>query len=318
MQGKVDLRKTVLIFSAALAVLITAIGLSRPSLGQAQSQTGAAAPQSGATAPQSFEVASIKPSAGDGRQVGIGVLPGGRYRATGVTARMLIQQAYDIRDFQISGGPGWLASDRYDINAKAETPNLTRDTIKVLLQSLLAERFNLVVHRETKELPIYALVVGKDGPKLHKSEIQPDLQNSGTPPKAPQPDDPGPLARTVQGSGTPPKGTMMRMGRGQLSAQMSPLAGLAAQLAASLGRPVVDKTGLTGYFDFNLEWTPDETQGSGMLFGEKPPLDSAPPVGSSGPSIFTALQEQLGLKLESQKGPVEVLVIDRIEKPTEN
>lgn len=275
----------------------------------------------GTAVPQSFEVASIKPSAADARMVKINMLPGGRYMASGVNAKMLIMQAYDVRDYQISGGPGWLASDRYDVNAKAETPNLDRETMKVLLQSLLAERFKLQVHRETKELPIYALVVGKGEPRLRKSEDQPELKNSDTPPKAPPAGQPTTLDRAVvQGpGGSIPKSAMMfRMGRGQLSAQRSTLAALAMQLASTLGRPVVDKTGLTGYYDFDLQWTPDETQGGVGMFGEKMPADSAPAGESTGPSIFTALQEQLGLKLESQKGPVEILVIERIEKPTEN
>ncbi len=110
----------------------------------------------------------------------------------------------------------------------------------------------------------------------------------------------------------------MRMGRGQLSAQMAPVSALANMLSQQLGRPVIDKSGLKGAFDFKLEWTPDESQRGFGFLGDKPPGESAPPADSSGPSLFTAVQEQLGLKLESQKGPVEIVVIDHIEKPTEN
>ena len=277
----------------------------------------------GTAVPQSFEVASIKPSAADARNVGIRMSPGGRYMASGVNAKMLIMQAYDVRDYQITGGPGWINSDRYDINAKAEAPTLDRDQIRVLLQSLLAERFNLKVRRETKDLPIYWLVVAKDGPKLKKSENQPDLPNNVAlpAPKAPGGGDQAVLYRSAgstPGGAAPKGGMMMRMGRGQLSAQMSTLASLALSLASTLGRPVLDKTGLTGYYDFDLQWTPDETQSSGGMFGEKMPADAALAGESTGPSIFTAVQEQLGLKLESQKGPVEILVIERIDKPTEN
>jgi len=222
----------------------------------------------GTAVPQSFEVASIKPSAppeGGRMRMGISMLPGGRFMASGVTARLLIMQAYNVRDYQITGGPGWINSDRYDINAKAETPtpdkdqtpNFNNEQMRVLLQSLLAERFNLKVHRETKELPIYWLVVSKDGSKLKKSENQPDLPNNAA---SPAPKAPG-GGQTVlyRGTGSAPAGAapkgamMMRMGRGQLSAQMSTLAALALQLASTLGRPVLDKTGLTGYYDFDLQ-----------------------------------------------------------------
>jgi uncharacterized protein (TIGR03435 family) len=282
---------------------------------------GAAAAQSEAPR-KSFEVASIKPSAAEPGMVRIGISPGGRYTASGVTVRMLIQQAYDVREFQISGGPGWLGSDRFDIAATADTPNVDRELIKGLLQSLLAERFGLQLRRETKELPIYALVVGKDGHRLHKSEIQPDAGGEGGPAGRPQPGSPESLGRGADGNApAPPKGSMVRMGRGQVSAQMATLSAFASLLGSQLGRPVLEKTGLTGYYDFDLAWTPEETEGNAGLFGQKPPSD-APPIAleshSTGPSIFTAVREQLGLRLESQKGPVEILVIDRVEKPSEN
>ena len=153
---------------SACLVLAMLFGIVNPQPGPARSQTEAGQKQSGAAqpaseAPKSFEVASIEPSAGDGRMLQIGISPGGRWTAMGVSAKMLIEQAYDVRDFQISGGPGWLSSERYDIVAKAETPNIGREQMKVLLQSLLADRFKLQLHRETRELPIYALVVGKGG-----------------------------------------------------------------------------------------------------------------------------------------------------------
>jgi bla regulator protein blaR1 len=260
--------------------------------------------QSGTT-PLTFEVASIKPSAGDGHRVAIQMLPGGGLRATGVTLRMLLAQAYDVRDFQISGGPGWLNTDRYDITTKVDTgsgdaPNdagkmteerkTTGDQMRERLRALLADRFQLVLHRETKDQSVYALVVGKGGPKLQESQ-------------------------TKEGSGPRAR---MSMGRGQLSGQDVPLDMLAKTLSNQLGRPVIDRTGLKGNFDFKLEWTPDPGQSGGPFGGGPPGADAPPPPDPNGPSIFTAVQEQLGLRLESQKGPVEMLVIDKVEKPSEN
>jgi len=249
----------------------------------AQAQSQAAAP-----APQSFEVASIKPSAPDGVVISrTQATAGGRFTATG-TVKYLIQYAYGVQDFQITGVPGWLASERYDIVAKAET-SANADQIKLMLQSLLAERFRLMLHRETRQLPVYALVVGKNGSKLHESSTK-DIG---------------------------PKGPGWSMGRGQLSARMSPISVLTALLSQQLGRTVLDKTGLKGAYDFKLEWTPDEGP-RGMGLPADDPKGEPPSVAAPGPSIFTALQEQLGLTLKSEKGPVQVLVVDHVERPTEN
>jgi uncharacterized protein (TIGR03435 family) len=336
MQSKLKLKRTVRWFAAGTAILTVLVGLNNPPLGQAQPQAGTAPQQTQAAAPTSFEVASIKPSepAANGVfMVRIGASPGGRWTASGITVGMLIQNAYDVKDYQISGGPSWLNSERYDIVAKADTPNLTRENTKVLLQSLLKERFNLQFHRETKELPIYALVVGKGGHKLHLSEIQPDAQTDTQPPDPSKPVQAGggtggaaggsvsvgPGGKVVDREAPTKNGSMMRMGRGQLSAQMTPVAAIAAMLAQQLGRPVIDKTEIKGYFDFDLKWTPDETQRGVGLGGMAPPADDRSlPADPSGASIFTAVQEQLGLKLEATKGPVENLVIDHIEKASGN
>lgn len=339
MQRKPQPGRMVLFVSAGMAIATILFGLAGPP-GLAQSQTGVAAPQAQETVPQSFEVASIKPSAPDTRgMMKMGTSPGGRYTASGITVKILIQQAYDLKDFQISGGPSWLTSERYDIVAKADMPNINRDQLKVLLQSLLAERFNLKVHRETKELPIYTLVVGKNGHKLHESEVKPDDAPSAAPP--PDAGSRTVIAVAAGGGGAPvggdpvkilggggaagvsaslPKGAaVMRMGGGRLSATMAPISTLVTMLSQQLGRPVLDKTGLTGKYDFTLEYTPDETQRSmGMGTGEKPATESPLPSDPSGPSIFTALQDQLGLKLEAQKGPVEILVVDHIERASGN
>ena len=245
---------------------------------------------------QQFEVASIKPADPNARGMRVQMAPGGRLTASGVTVKFLIQQAYNVKDFQITGGPNWIGSDRYDISTKAEGEGqITPEQLRPMMQALLADRFKLTFHRETKEMPVYALVVGKNGPKMHESERAPDGDREGR------------------------GGTQIRMSRGQITAQAMPMSMLATQLSNRLGRNVVDKTGLTGNYDFTLEFTPEGMQGMGTGM---PPreggADAPPPVDSPGPSIFTAVQDQLGLKLESQKGPVEILILDRIERPSEN
>jgi uncharacterized protein (TIGR03435 family) len=157
-----------------------------------------------------------------------------------------------------------------------------------MLVALIEDRFQLKIHRETKEMPVYALVVAKNGTKLKA--------NAGEP------------------------GPRLRMGRGQLNGTKVPLKMLVQQLAQQLGRPVVDKTGLTGDYDFTLTWTPQPGEGGAMFAGPGGPggPEGPPPSDPDGPSIFAAIQEQLGLKLESDKGPVEILVLDQVEKPTEN
>lgn len=245
----------------------------------------AAAAQTGA---QSFEVASIKPNAASDNRIMIRMEPGGRFNATGITVKALIGLAYNIRDFQVINAPGWLGVERYDISAKAPDgmgDRLSMDIIRPMLKGLLEERFVLKTHQEAKEMPVFALVLSKNGHKL-------------TP--------------TAGG-----QGANMRMGRGQLTASKVSMPMLAQQLSAQLGRTVLDKTELAGEFDIKLEWTPEHGQG-GVVSSGPPPPDALPAADSSGPTIFTALQEQLGLRLESTKGPVPMIVIDRVEKPTEN
>jgi uncharacterized protein (TIGR03435 family) len=254
--------------------------------------------------PLTFEVASVKPSPPDTRGAMIRFLPGGGLRVSGVTLKMLIAQAYNVRDFQISGGPSWIASDRFDINARPEaseagqsaTPDLGKMTdeqrktvteqMSERLRALLAERFQLVVRHENKEQQVYALVVAKNGPKLHES---------------------------TEGMGR------MRMAPGSLTGDGVALGMLATTLSNQLGRPVVDKTGLTGKYDLELKWTPDPGQRAAGPIGDPPPgVQLPPPPDPNGPSVFTAVTEQLGLRLESQKAPVDSLVIERVEKPSEN
>lgn len=295
------------LFCGATGLIL--VGLMHAPLSLAQSQLE--------TAP-AFEVASVKPNHTGDRGVSIMNAPGGRLSAKNVALSMLIRIAYKVQDFQVTGGPSWISSERYDIEAKPEgsaDPDMRKltddqreaamDRQRLRLQALLADRFKLTLHRDTKELPVYALVVAKNGPKLQQSTVSP------SPPEAPN----------AQG---PPKGPFkgqgMRMGRGDLTANSVRLSFLAEALSNQLGRTVVDKTGLTGLYDFTLKWTPDEGQGQ-MFKGPgdgREGADAPPPPDASGPSLFTAIQEQLGLKLESQKGPVEILVIDHVERPTEN
>jgi uncharacterized protein (TIGR03435 family) len=256
-----------------------------------------------------YEVASIKPNKSDTNMVRLMFTPSG-LSATNVTLGMLIRTAYGIEENQISGGPSWLKSDHYDIDAKMDGPTadalhkLAEDQGRLarqhMLQALLADRFKLAVHHDSKELSIYALVVAKNGPKLQQAKPGDTYPNG------------------IKGPDGIGRAGMMRMGRGQLTAQALPLSALARMLTDQLGRTVVDKTGLPGNYDFTLRWTPDESQGASLRGPDTGPQGGASSGDSSGPSLFTALQEQLGLKLESQKGPVETYVIDHAEKPSEN
>ena len=213
--------------------------------------------------------------------------PTGTFTATGMTARNCIGLAYDVQPFQIEGAPSWVADQRYDVVAKlpdgmvkgAHDPDRL-PLMRAALQALLADRFQLTIHRETKPVPGYGLVVAKGGFRLKET--------------------------TDDG-----RGLNINSDRGKLTAQRISIATLARNLSGNLGSPVVDLTGIKGVFDLKLEWTPDEVQSRG-----KPAAEAAEP--SSGPSIFTALQEQLGLKLEKQKAPAEMIVIDKLEKPAEN
>jgi uncharacterized protein (TIGR03435 family) len=250
-----------------------------------------------------FEVASIKPSDSADRRPLIKSGTPGQFTAANVTLKMLIQYAYDIELFQISGGPDWIGSDLFDVTAKPEG-SADRDHIMPMLQSLLADRFHLVIRRDTKEMPVYALVVAKGGPKFKKSnESDPniiDLGEHGTLPGAPR---------------RPP---VTKLRRGLLVAQEADMTGFADRLSSILGRMVVDKTGLTGAYDLKLEWQPDENQVAMFQAIRVPEGYGAPAPDPLGPSLFTALHDQLGLQLDSDKGPVEMLVIERVEMPSAN
>jgi uncharacterized protein (TIGR03435 family) len=237
-----------------------------------------------ATTP-AFEVASVKPANPDhSRSIS---RSGNRLTFSNYSVEMLIEWAYNIRSDRLLGRPKGLDSLRYDIVAAAPKQPLVPGMLNHMMQSLLAERFKLAVHRETRELPFYALVIDKNGPKIHAEEL------------------PGPAGQTpfrMTGSG--------HLTGAKVSADM-----LVKVLSDQLGRFIKDQTGLRGVFDFTLDWAPDTNIQFG---GPDSPLSSSAEL-RSGPSIFTAIKEQLGFRLDARKGQVEVVVIDRVENtPTAN
>jgi uncharacterized protein (TIGR03435 family) len=229
-----------------------------------------------------FEAASVKVSSA-GEQVRMRREPG-RITITNFSLKAMVRYAYDVQENQISGGPGWFDSDRWNIAATAGR-EITEDERRRMLQTLLNDRFTMTIRHEMKEMPIYALVVAKGGSKL-------------TPGTAGNPER---VELGVSGAGLH-----------QMRGQSVPLSTIAKVLTGPAGRIVIDRTGIAGGFDYQLEWAPDPAN--------MPMINGAKPDGSNlnAASIFTAVQEQLGLKLESTKGPVEILVIERAEKAREN
>jgi uncharacterized protein (TIGR03435 family) len=269
----------------SLALVVSASGV----FGQAPAprpQAPASGPQAPSSKPDAFEVATIKPVVSDAKAGRYITMQGvNRFIEKDYTLKGLIAAAYNLNPRTISGGPDWLDSDHYDI--VAITPGdtrPTRDEQMGMLRKLLAERFQLTFHREPREFSIYVLEVGKGGAKVKASAAPnevPALVNVVYPQSIKLP------ARNV---------TM-----GDFASMLQ---------RAVLDRPVVDKTGLTGKYDFDLEWAPDESQ----FHGELP---SAPGDAPAAP-LFTAIQEQLGLKLEPTKGPVDALIVDRAARPSAN
>jgi uncharacterized protein (TIGR03435 family) len=225
-----------------------------------------------------FEVASIKQNKSGAVRAQFRPEPG-RLTVTNFSLKFIIGQAWGVKAYQIVGGPGWLDSDKYDIIAKAEGVADNRQ-VRMMLRPLLVERFNLVVHRETRAMPVYDLVVAKSGPRFPESKVG----------------DPGPPSTAED----------------QVVRVLGPAPLFADNLSILLGRPVLDKTGISGMHNFTVVMKRDEPLSSNGDGGGLLSASSAPS------SIFSALQEQLGLKLESKKGPVEVLVIDHLERPSEN
>lgn len=267
---------------------------------------------------KSFEVATIKPNKSGEMRVSMRIIPGGAYEAFNVTLGAMIRQAYRLQDFQLIGAPAWVDQNRFDIVGKV--PAGEPLDLPARVQSLVLERFNLKAREETREAPIYALIVanqnGKLGPKLTPStkDCAAAARGRGN---APTPTPP---------TGPPPPGTRpdcgITMGGGRIVAGGQSMAQLANTLSQFSGRTVVDRTGLAGNYDFDLEFTPDPGLRGRGPGGGLPPAAPAPGsdrvVDATGVTIFTAIQEQLGLKLDSQRGPVPVLVIESVSQPTEN
>jgi uncharacterized protein (TIGR03435 family) len=249
-----------------------------------------------------FEVAAIRPNNSGAREVSIGVPSPGTFRAQNVWLRFLILVAWDVKDFQVLGGPGWATSDRYDVTARA-TENVRLPVMRPMLRALLEDRFQLTLHTETRELPIYALVVGKDAVKLRQtSDGSCAMPNRDLPASSPNP---LPVCGNI--SIGPDGGSGIGISMAQLRSSLS----------NSMQRTVVDQTALTGKFDVHLEWAADQST-PGFWAPGLAPAPSADASSDSGPSIFTAIREQLGLALEARKGPVTVLVIDHAERPSPN
>jgi uncharacterized protein (TIGR03435 family) len=231
-------------------------------------------------APVAFEAATIKPSQDAPHHSGTHTRTG-LLMIQGQTLHTLIRTAYHLMPNQVEGGPKWAESERYDINAKSEGPAEDPELMR-MLQTLLADRFQLTFHTEKKEFPGYALVVAKGGLKIHPVDQAVDRTNSNS----------NDLHASVELEG-------------------ATLAKFADILSRSMPMPVVDQTGIAGAFTFKLEWSRDDRTARGSDSNGAVPVDNSP-------TIFSALQEQLGLKLESKKLPMDVLVIDRAEKPGEN
>jgi uncharacterized protein (TIGR03435 family) len=256
-----------------------------------------------AQAPLVFDVASIKPNnSGSIAQSVRFYPPSGRVTITNATLKGLMLQAFQLQQSQVVGGPGWIESDHFDIVANSEQDNLTPPQRWLMIKALIVERFKLVVHTESREQSVFALVLSRKdgalGEHLHKSSTDCATMR---PPTAPPP--------AFDPAHPPPCGTIMG-GPGRMTLRGVTMDWVAKQLAARVGRAVVDGTGLTGYFDLDLEFTPQTRVGDATDPAADRPADT-------GASIYTALQEQLGLKLESQKRSVDVLVIDSAEHPTE-
>jgi uncharacterized protein (TIGR03435 family) len=283
-------------FSCGAALLFTGATLA-----------GACAQTSDAPAPArripEYEVVSIRPNtSGDGRMRMNSTADG--ITATNFGLRLLISIAYRFNDKRISGVPSLDDGTRYDVQAKVSDAdletykNLTQAERSVMLQHALEERFHLKVHRETKDAPVFNLVIAKGGLKM-KEATPGDTYPNGFH---------GPDGK-AGGAG------MMRMMPGQLIGQAIAVGGLVDLITRDVDRPILDKTGLTGKYDITLKWTPEH--GPGMIAGPGGP-PPPPSADDAGLSIYTALEEQLGLKLEAARGPVETLVVDHVESPSEN
>lgn len=273
----------------------------------------------------SFDVASVKPAAPQemGRiMMRVGGDPG-MVDYKSVSLRLLLTRAFGVKDYQIVG-PDWMSTAMFDVQARLP-PETSEENRRLMFQTLLEERFGLKFHKETKDAPIYSLVVAKNGPKLTPAKEAP-------PNALKLPDSPGYVPPPNQRPAGPPSAANMRPGmmmmrvengRFHLVTNAMNMSGICDMLSRQVGRPVIDDTGLTGYYDFDIEFKPEPGAMRGLLppkGGDEGPAGGGPaPESVEAPSIFTAVQDQLGLKLEPKRGPIETIVVDHIEKtPIEN
>ncbi len=298
-----------------------------------------------------FDVASIKPAAPltmgpggrgmvmrKGPSGGPGTKDPGRIHYPMTTVKNLLMIAYDVKSYQISGPPT-LESERFEVQATMP-PDTSKEDFKIMLQNLLAERFLVKLHRETKELPMYTLVLGKKGVKMTEAApaLPPDADAAAAPPMpmGPQQLKMGPDGFPIlpmPGGGRGGISTIMMPNRARMTGQRQTMQDLVTRLTMMLDRPVTDATGLTAKYDFTLTYSPEGLPaGGGMLMMGVPPPPPPSGGGTGGgsgpvntpevetpPDLFSAIQIQLGLKLDAKKGPVEMLIIDHVEKaPTEN
>jgi|CZKC01.1.fsa_nt_gi uncharacterized protein (TIGR03435 family) len=285
--------------SAVAVLIIFGLAIVAPNRTRSQTQnTSAAIPTF------EYDVASIRADKSDRSRFSLIDTPDG-LSGINVSLQALIQRAYGIQNYQLLGAPDSLNSERYAIDTKMDATtaeavqklspddrNLAREQ---MLRALLADRFKLTIHRESKELSVYFLIIAKNGPKLHQSKPG-DQYSNGFKDRDGVPFGAGRMSTTSNGVSA------------TMTAQAIPMTGLAANLAGRLGRPVLDKTALTGNYDFKLQFAPDQLQAT----------PASVLTDRDDPSLLTAIQQQLGLKLESGKGPVEVIVIDHVERPSRN
>jgi len=275
-------------FNRGLTLLTALVLVTLAPAVRAQTQ----APSATSIQPPSFDVISVKPN-----KTSLGVhglitteFTADGFRGTNVPVHTLLLQAYGLHEGESVGEPAWANSEVFDIEAKVAGPDvaafskLDSDQLQAMLRQILAERFGLVAHRETRELPVYAMSVAKGGPKLKEFVFDPAVPASAR------------------------RGGGVQMSMGMIAAHECTIPYFLSMLSRQLGRTVVDRTGLTGNYDFTLRWSPDNSATSASEGAQADTL----------PSIFTAVQEQLGLKLESTKAPASVLVVDHLERPSQN
>lgn len=233
---------------------------------------------------QNFDVASVRPHAPDDIRFLVRQPTGGHFTAEGVVGKLLVMLAYGVQDSQITGGPTWFATEKWDIEAKCDDNRHTVDETLRMLQNLLEERFSLKIHRATGQRPVYALIVAKGGPKFKPSE-----NHAGN----------------------------LHISTNSISMQGGSITDMTKVLATALGRPVIDRTGLTGLYDVFVQWD-DAPIREGGVPGMAVPQAHEASADSERGSIFTAVQDQLGLRLEGQRAPVEVIVVDSMGRPSAN